>query len=167
MVASSMFLVPPRSPAHRHLRVERRREMRHAVSIGCVLERKHWRLFTGQVIDLSPDGMLVLCGARLDVGAELVVTFKATALGVRFVTRAVVTRLIPGRRRSDQGRAVGVRFVGLSAVSRLVLRGILHACPSAPALREPPPPATSATEYEEEEEVDYARAVASTLAERP
>jgi hypothetical protein len=164
MVSPSTFLVPARSTTRRNVRLERRSEMRHAVSIGCVIERKHWRLFAGQVIDLSPDGMLALCGARLDVGTELLVTFKATDLSVRFVVRAVVTRVIPGRRRGDQGRAVGVRFVGLSAVSRLILRGILHATPMPPAMREPPLAPTPPSE--DEEDVDYASMVAGALADR-
>ncbi|MGD0529845.1 MAG: PilZ domain-containing protein [Polyangiaceae bacterium] len=162
MDAPSTFLVPPRS-TRRHLHLERRGEMRHAVSIGCVLEREYWRLFAGQIIDLSPEGMLVQCEARLDVGAELVVTFKATGMGVRFVTRAVVTRVVAGRRRSDAGRAVGLRFVGLSAVSRLILRGILHALPAGPASREPPPDPPPAAE--DEEDVDYASIIAAALAD--
>ena len=109
--------------------------------------------------------MLVQCEARLDVGAELVVTFKATGMGVRFVTRAVVTRLVAGRRRSNRGRAVGLRFVGLSSVSRLILRGILHALPPGPASREPPPEPAPADEGEED--VDYAGLIAAALADVP
>jgi hypothetical protein len=162
MAPPPTFALPARS-TRRYLRIERRGELRHAVSIGCVLEREYWRLFAGQIIDLSPEGMLVRCEARLDVGAELVVTFKATGMGVRFVTRAVVTRVVAGRRRSDEGRAVGMRFVGLSAVSRLILRGILHASPPAPASRELPPEPMPAAEGEED--VDYASMIAAALAD--
>jgi hypothetical protein len=157
MVARSLSLVPRISPPNR------RSEIRHRVSIGCAIEREHWRLFVGQALDLSPDGMLIRCEARIDPGSGLIVSFKTTELGVRFVTRATVTRVVLGRRRGDEGRAVGVRFVGLSAVSRLVLRGMLHAFPPAPALRAPPPRLTRMAGGD----VDYASVVDSILAEPP
>ena len=105
--------------------------------------------------------MLVLSNGNTDEGAELFVSFQATELAIWFDASATVTRIVEGRRRGDQGRALGLRFQSLPAVSRLILRGYLSKLPRSVALREPPPELDR-----QEERVDYADRVRRILAER-
>jgi hypothetical protein len=121
------------------LPVNRRREMRRAVRLGCRVRRiEDWRLLGDRTIDLSPQGMLVLSDEGVDEGTGLVVSFQATELPLWFDTCATVTRIVQGRRPGDCGRALGIHFDTLPAVSRLILRGFLRKLPAVRATRELP-----------------------------
>lgn len=122
-------------------RKNRRRNMRRAVSLSCqVVREDDFRLIGDETLDISPDGMLVRTD-RKDVtpGQQLIVTFKATELGIWFDTEATVARVLSGRRWGETGCAVGVRFSDaadeggpvLDPVRRMILRG---------AFRRRPPP---------------------------
>lgn len=131
---------------------DRRHEVRHTASVSCrVVRRADWRVLGIRTVDLSPEGMLVLSNERADKGSELLVSLQTTDLPIWFDTRAVVTRIVEGRRRGDEGRALGVRFESLAAVPRLILRGHLRKLPRPLPLRAPP------HEFEPEEDcLDYA-----------
>jgi hypothetical protein len=135
----------------------RRREMRHAVRLGCRVRRiEDWRLLGDRTVDLSPQGMLVLSDEAVEEGTSLVVSFQATELPIWFDTCATVTRIVQGRRPTDGGRALGVHFDTLPAVSRLILRGHLRSQPRTQAQREPPLDAAGARD---DANVDYAETV--------
>ena len=70
-------------------------------------------------------------------GDSLIVSFKATELGIWFDAEATVARVIRGRRPKDRGRCVGLSFTRFDAVSRLLLRG--HLRRTAPPLPQRPP----------------------------
>jgi hypothetical protein len=107
-----------------------RREVRRAVGLTCqVVRERDFRLIADQAIDLSPDGMLVSSEHDLAVGESLIVSFKATQLGLWFDTEASVTRIIKGRRPGDRGPGVGLTFSTLDRVKRLILRGHLRRVP--------------------------------------
>jgi hypothetical protein len=117
----------------------RRREVRRMVRIGCHARRmEDWRLVGDRVVDLSPEGMLLLSDERVEEGTTLVVSFQATELPIWFDTCATVARIIQGRRPGDTGRALGVRFETLPAVQRLILRGHLRTQPRTAAQRDLP-----------------------------
>jgi hypothetical protein len=139
----------------------RRHGVRRSVHLKCsVVRQEDWRLLGDLTVDLSPDGMLVLSDERTDEGSELFVSFQVTEPPLWFDTPATVTRIVEGRRRGDQGRALGVRFQSLPSVSRLILRGLLCKLPQSEALREPPP------EFDAQgERVNYADAVRRILAQ--
>ncbi len=122
-----------------HVAPNRRGEMRRAVRLACRVRRRDGRLVGEQTADLSPQGMLVFSDERLEPGAEVMVSFRATELDIWFDTRATLRRVVEGRRPSDRGRALGLHFESLSAVSRLILRGHLSKAPPVVAQREPPP----------------------------
>ena len=135
------------------LATNRRREIRRAVRLGCrVVRRSNWRLLGDRIVDLSPQGMLLLSDERIDSGDEVFVSFEATELPLWFDTRATVTRIVTGRRPGDCGRALGVRFDNLPSVSRLILRGHLRRLPETLPQRELPPELLG-------ERVDYAAMV--------
>ncbi len=121
------------------LPVNRRREMRRSIRLGCRVRRMDdWSLLGDRTVDLSPQGLLVLSDERVREGTELVVSFQATELPIWFDTVATLTRIVEGRRPGDPGRALGVRFDALPAVSRLILRGFLRKHPAVRAQRELP-----------------------------
>ena len=140
------------------LAVDRRRETRRAVRLGCCVRRMDdWKLLGDRTVDLSPRGMLVLSDERVREGSELVVSFQATELPIWFDACATLTRVVEGRRPGDPGRALGVRFETLPAVSRLILRGFLRRLPATAPQRERPLDLALA----EPEPIDYAGAVLS------
>jgi hypothetical protein len=140
-LAQSLRLLTPslaRAAADR-MPYSRRREIRRTVRLGCHARAMNdWRLVGDRVLDLSPEGMLLLSDDRAEEGMPLVVSFQATELPIWFDTCATVTRVIEGRRPGDRGRALGIRFDTLPAVSRLILRGHLRRLPEAPAQRDLP-----------------------------
>ncbi len=141
----------------------RRREVRRAVHLRCcVVRRADGQLLGDRTVDLSPEGMLVLSDERTDQDAELFVSFQATELDLKFATSATVIRVVEGRRRGDEGRALGLHFESLPAVSRLILRGRLRKLPHSIALREPPPELAPRGDR-----IDYAHVVQRILADRP
>ncbi len=107
-----------------------RREVRRAVGLTCqVVRERDFRLIADQAVDLSPDGMLVSSDHELEVGEGLIVSFKATQLGLWFDTDACVARVIKGRRPGDRGPGIGLSFSSLDRVKRLILRGHLRRVP--------------------------------------
>jgi hypothetical protein len=121
------------------LPVNRRREIRKTIGLGCRARRvDDWRLVGDRTVDLSPQGMLLLSDERIAEGTGIVVSFQTTELPLWFDTCAVVARVVEGRRPGDHGRALGIHFESLPPVSRLLLRGYLSKMPPAPAARELP-----------------------------
>ncbi len=107
-----------------------RREVRRAHSFACqVVRERDFRLVATQAIDVSADGMLVATDADLVPGESVIVSFKATKLGLWFDTEAKVKRLVRGRRHGDRGRGAALSFLTLDRVKRLILRGHLKRVP--------------------------------------
>jgi hypothetical protein len=113
------------------VRRNERREVRRAQRFHCqVVRERDFRLVATQALDVSPDGMLVaLEGLDLEVGEPVIVSFKATRLGLWFDTEAKVTRIVRGRRPGDKGRGAGLSFLTLDRVKRMILRGHLKRVP--------------------------------------
>jgi hypothetical protein len=112
-----------------------RREIRRSVRLACRVVREHdFRLVGTRALDVSPDGMLVMSVRDAEPGESLIVSFRATDLGIWFDAEGVVARVVKGRRPRDRGRCLGIRFTKLDAVSRVVLRSYLRrTAPPLPA----------------------------------
>lgn len=107
-----------------------RREVRRAMGLTCAIVRERdFRQISDQALDLSPDGMLVKSEHDLEIGESLIVSFRATQLGLWFDSEATVTRIVHGRRPGDRGPAIGLSFSTLDRVKRLILRGHLRRVP--------------------------------------
>jgi len=114
----------------RFVRRNDRREVRRAMGITCqVVRERDFRLVAERAIDVSPDGMLVQTESELEMGESLIVSFKATQLGLWFDTEASVARIVKGRRDGDRGAGIGLSFSTLDRVKRLILRGHLRRVP--------------------------------------
>lgn len=124
------MLQPAPATDLRFVRRNDRREVRRAMGITCqVVRERDFRLVAEQALDLSPDGMLVRTASELEVGESLIVSFKATQLGLWFDTEANVARIVKGRRDGDRGAGIGLSFSTLDRVKRLILRGHLRRVP--------------------------------------
>ena len=108
-----------------------RRVVRRLARIPCeVVSDNGFRLIGRTGLDLSTEGMLVRFeGARVELGEEVIVSFRAPMSRMWFDAIGTVSRLIRGRRPSDRGRAVAVRFHELDAVDRAVLGAKLSGLP--------------------------------------
>lgn len=114
----------------RFVRRNDRREVRRAIGLTCqVVRERDFRLVADQALDLSPDGMLVRSDSELEIGESLIVSFKATQLGLWFDSEAQVARIVKGRRDGDRGAGIGLSFSTLDRVKRLILRGHLRRVP--------------------------------------
>ncbi|MGA3119475.1 MAG: PilZ domain-containing protein [Polyangiaceae bacterium] len=121
------------------VRPNRRAEIRRALRFGCRVRRSDGQRLVGdRAVDLSPRGMLLLSDERLERETVLVVSFMATEFPIWFDTRAIVARVVEGRRTGDPGRAVGLRFESLPSVSQLILRGHLKKLDPTTPQRERP-----------------------------
>jgi hypothetical protein len=110
-----------------------RREVRRRVKLPCrVIRESDFRLVGTNAIDLSPAGMLLMTMRDVAPGEELIVSFRATELGIWFDAEARVARVLRGRRSKDRGRCAGIAFTQIDPVARLILRG--HLRRSAPPL---------------------------------
>lgn len=114
----------------RFARRNERREVRRAMGLTCqVVRERDFRLVADHALDLSPDGMLVKSDSELAIGEALIVSFKATQLGLWFDSEATVARIVKGRRDGDRGTGIGLSFSTLDRVKRLILRGHLRRVP--------------------------------------
>jgi hypothetical protein len=105
-------------------------EMRRAIGFTCtVLRERDFKIIAHEAHDLSPNGMLVSTEHELEVDENVIVSFRATQLGLWFDTEARVARMIRGRRPGDKGPAIGLSFTTLDRVKRLILRGHLRRVP--------------------------------------
>lgn len=118
------------SSSHKFIRRNDRREVRRAIGFACtVVRERDFRVVAHQALDLSPDGMLVATDKELEVGENMILSFRATQLGLWFDSEATVARIIHGRRPGDRGQGVGLSFSTLDRVKRLILRGHLRHVP--------------------------------------
>ncbi|MDB4942646.1 MAG: hypothetical protein JWP97_2180 [Labilithrix sp.] len=118
-----------------------RNAFRRFVRLDCQVVREHdFRLVGDLALDLSTRGMLVRgTGVRILTGEELLVAFRPPRSNTWIDTRAVVARVIHGRRPGDKGLCFGIEFEGMDRDhAELVfekLRGM-----SAPDATRPPRP---------------------------
>ncbi len=127
-------------------RASQRKTVRRAVGTVCqAVTEEGFRLLGERVLDLSAEGMLLSSDQEPELGADVIVSFRAPGTGIWLDAEAEVARIVRGRRRSDRARGIGLRFRSLDRVARAVLDASLRGHP-------PPVPARSVRK-------DYARTV--------
>jgi hypothetical protein len=110
------------------MRGSRRLAMRRAVSITCQAVREHdFKLIASRTLDISVDGVLLPIEFPVLTGEPIIVSFEIP--GAWIDAEATVTRVVHGRRPSDDGLAIGVTFDVISPASRAALAGFLHGRP--------------------------------------
>jgi hypothetical protein len=107
-----------------------RARLRRAIPIQCeVVRERDFRLVGTKVIDLSTKGMLLETDLPVLTGEELLVTFKSPSSDRWYDCSATIARVVHGRRRSDERRAVGISFESLNVLDELLLCQELRAAP--------------------------------------
>jgi hypothetical protein len=96
-----------------------------------VVRTRDFKLIGTRVINLSAKGMLLETELPILTGEELIVSFRSPAEERWFDCEASVARVIHGRRRSDQGRALGIAFDTIDPFSELLLCEHLRSAPLA------------------------------------
>ncbi len=97
-----------------------------------VVRERDFRLVGSKVIDLSAKGMLLETDQRVLTGEEVLVSFRGPTSKRWYDCTGTVARILHGRRRRDQRRAIGVHFDNLDVLSELLLCEELKGAPVAP-----------------------------------
>jgi hypothetical protein len=103
------------------------KKRRRARPLCEVVRLRDFRLVGRQVIDLSTKGMLLETDLSILTGEELLVTFKSPVDDRWFDCDATVARVLQGRRRKDERRAIGICFAPMDPWTEIVLCDHLRA----------------------------------------
>jgi hypothetical protein len=116
-----------------------RRTLRRAVRSQCTaFGVSGYREIGTQVLDISPQGMLVACDDGVEVGDSIMLFFRAPGRDELWLdAEAEVTRIIHGYRRYDPGYCMGVRFTYLEKPEREQLSNRLVGYPPPIPQRRP------------------------------
>ena len=112
-----------------HAQCPHARKRRAARPLCEVVRLRDFRLVGRQVIDLSTRGMLVETDVSILTGEELIVTFKSPVDNRWFDCEGTVVRVLQGRRRRDERRAVGISFAAMDPWTEIVLCDHIRAAP--------------------------------------
>ena len=108
-----------------------RARVRRAVPTACeVVRARDYSLVGTQVIDVSTRGMLLRTDAAVMTGEDLLVLFRGPS-GDWYDVDATVARVVHGRRRRDETRAVGIAFEPLDPWRDILLCDSLKHAPVA------------------------------------
>lgn len=117
----------------RRSRPFQKRPVRHSARQTCqIVSEKDFRLVADRIENLSTFGMLAGPADPVLTGEVVFVSFRLPDTDEWFDARAVVTRIVHGRRPSESARRVGLEFVELGAYDRYRLRRALEGRPPAP-----------------------------------
>lgn len=108
-----------------------RARVRRSVQTPCeVVRARDYSLVGTKVLDLSPRGLLLQTDAAVMTGEELLVLVRGPS-GDWYDLDATVARVLHGRRRRDETRAVGVAFEPLDPWRDILLCDSLKHAPAA------------------------------------
>jgi hypothetical protein len=106
-----------------------RARVRRAVPTACeVVRARDYSAVGTRVVDVSPRGMLLESDATVMTGEELLVLFRVPT-GQWFDLDATVARVLHGRRRRDERRAIGIAFEPLDPWRDILLCDALKDAP--------------------------------------
>jgi hypothetical protein len=121
-----------------------RKALRRAVRAECqAVGLREFDLVGERLLDLSPRGMLLASDRPMQLGEELLVSFRAPGHDVLWLdAEALVARIVQGYRAGDPGYAVGLElsYFEKSAQKELLVRLAGHPPPipqRRPRAREP------------------------------
>lgn len=106
---------------------------RHAVHVPCeVVRERDFKLIGLETFDLSLTGMMIeSLREEVYVGDEVVLTFRPPQMDRYVDACAIVSRVIAGRRKGDNGPAVGLLFTSMDQPSFIRLKTALRRLPPA------------------------------------
>jgi PilZ domain len=105
--------------------------LRRSVETRCeVVRERDFKLVGTRVLDLSTRGLLLETDQTILTGEDLFVSFKSPTSDRWYDCTATVARVLHGRRRRDQRRAIGVAFDRLHVLDELLLCEELRRAPT-------------------------------------
>jgi hypothetical protein len=108
-----------------------RARLRRTVETRCeVVRARDYSLVGTKIVDLSTRGMLLQTDAPVMTGEELLVLFRGPS-GDWYDCDATVARVLHGRRRRDERRAIGIAFEPLDPWRDILLCDSLKDAPVA------------------------------------
>lgn len=117
----------------RRSRPFQKRPVRHSTRQACqIVSETDFRLVADRIENLSTFGMLAGPADPVLTGEIVYVSFRLPDSGEWFDAKAVVARIVHGRRPSESARRLGLEFVELGAYDRYRLRRALEGRPAAP-----------------------------------
>jgi len=121
------------------IRKSLRKTLRRAVRSQCTaFSVNGYREIGTQVLDLSPQGMLIACDDGVEVGDPIMLFFRAPGKDDLWLdAEAEVSRIINGFRLYDPGYCMGVRFTYLERPEREQLSNRLIGYPPPIPQRRP------------------------------
>jgi len=108
-----------------------RRAVRRATRTLChAVGLEGFRLLGERALDLSPRGMLIACDGPVQLGEEVVVSFRAPGEdGLWMDAEGEVARVIEGLRPGDPGYCMGIDFTYFERSTRIELLSRLAGTP--------------------------------------
>jgi hypothetical protein len=99
-----------------------RAQLRRPVSTFCeVVRERDFRLVGSRLVDLSTRGLLVESDLQVLTGDEVLVSLRSPTNKRWYDCTGTVSRIVHGRRKRDQMRAVAIAFENLDVFSELLL----------------------------------------------
>lgn len=109
------------------------RPVRHTSRMPCqVVRERDFLLIADRIENLSTRGLLVRATRRVLTGERLIVSFQLPHGGAWIDSEVLVARVIHGRRRGEEGRALGLEFETLDRAARCALERHLARVPAVP-----------------------------------
>ena len=115
---------------------EERRSVRRKVRTDCqVVATLGFRLLGEEVLDISPDGILVRTSTPVVLGEEVVVSLRLPKGQTWIGATGRVARVVRRRRAEDVYAAVAIEFTEVEAFERRLLDVFLEGRPQVPPAR--------------------------------
>jgi hypothetical protein len=97
-----------------------RRAVRRAIRTECqAVALSEFRLLGRQLLDVSPQGLLVRCEYPARLGDDIVVSFRPPGADAPWLeAEAIVARLVHGYRANDRGVCAGLSFTYIEKATR-------------------------------------------------
>lgn len=121
------------------IRKSLRKTLRRAIRSRCTaFDVSGYREIGTQILDISPQGVLIAGNEGVDVGDPIMLFFRAPGRDdVWFDAEAEVTRIVQGFRLYDPGYCIGIRFTYLERPEREQLSSRLMGYPPPIPQRRP------------------------------
>ncbi len=107
-----------------------RRAVRRSVRSRCLAHAMKGLRHLGQrVLDVSPYGMLIACDSGVQLGEEVLVSFRTPGTERWFDAEGEIARVVGGWRDGDPGYCIGLRFTYMEEGTDEALRASLRGLP--------------------------------------
>ena len=113
-----------------------RKTVRRATRARCqAVAEDGFRLIGERALDLSTDGLMLACDARVVVGETVLLSIEMPTTREWIDAEAVVARIVEGYREGDRGYCAGLRFTAIDFQAYRALRHSMRGAPPPVPMR--------------------------------